>query len=190
MSMFAWVVLQEAEPIIVYALTAGAMLVVMVFAHKAVRQLKWREVGATWVICASFAVLVASAAATPPEGLSEFLFPQPGRSPGAFTEFYVVTENLLRQAVVGQPVTATIGVVNHEGVSTRYTVIVKSGDEAIGASPILSLEDGGRREQSIGFTFSKAGNGQAVDFILERDGVAAPYRKLQLKLDVQSGNGP
>ena len=106
-----------------------------------------------------------------------------------FTEFYMLgpeslAENFPREAVAGEQAAVKIGVANREGRDGLYTVIVKIGEQVIGISPIIALRAGEVWEQPVTFVAPKAGDDQAVDLVLERDGSASPYRTLRLWLNV------
>jgi uncharacterized membrane protein len=106
-----------------------------------------------------------------------------------FTEFYIVGEenmagNYLPGMTANQSITVTLGIVNHEGGEARYTVLIKTGDDIIGQSPIISLKNGETWQRPIGFRAPAAGD-QDIEFVLNRDGYAEPYRTLQLKINVK-----
>jgi uncharacterized membrane protein len=106
-----------------------------------------------------------------------------------FTEFYVLgteglAEDYARQAIVGQPVTVTVGIANREGAPAEYRVEVRVGGQPIGrAGPVL-LQDGEVWEQPVTYVLLQAGDDQRVEFLLYRDGGSEPYRSLRLWIDV------
>lgn len=105
-----------------------------------------------------------------------------------FTQFYVLTADkkipfaIDRQELENSGL--TVGVSNHEGRDGLYTVFVKIGEQTIGISPIIALKAGEVWEQPVSFVLPEAGDDQAVDLVLERDGSASPYRTLRLWLNV------
>ena len=106
-----------------------------------------------------------------------------------FTEFYMLgpeglAESFPREVVAGEQVAVRIGVANREGRDGFYTVIFKIGERTIGISPILAVRADEVREQWVTFVVPQAGDDQAVDLVLERDGSASPYRTLRLWLNV------
>lgn len=71
------------------------------------------------------ALLTAAVSAT-----AIIVLPKPGER---FTEFYILgpeglAENYPRQAIVGQPVTVTVGITNQEGTPASYRVEVRNSD--------------------------------------------------------------
>jgi uncharacterized membrane protein len=118
------------------------------------------------------------------------LSPKPGEK---LTEFYILgpeglAENYPRQAVVGQPVTVTMGIANHEGVLAEYAVEVLNGAQRIGQAGPIVLQPGETDERPITFAPVEVGEDVKVEFFLYRDGGAEPYRSLWLWLEV-TGEG-
>jgi uncharacterized membrane protein len=106
-----------------------------------------------------------------------------------FTEFYVLgpeglAEGYPREAVVGQPLTVTLGISNLEGVSADYRVEIRVGDQQIGSVGSFSLGDGLVWEGDVSYALPQAGADQQVEFFLYRDGGGEPYRSLLLWIDV------
>jgi len=129
----------------------------------------------------ALALLTAAASAT-----AIVVLPKPGER---FTEFYLLgpeglAENYPRQAVVGQPVTVTVGIANQEGVPAGYRVEVRNGDHLIGQAGPVQLNSGGTTEMPVTFTPVDVGDDVKVTFLLYRDGGAQPYRSLRLWLKV------
>jgi uncharacterized membrane protein len=127
------------------------------------------------------AVLTAITSAT-----AIVVLPKPGEH---FTEFYVLgpeglAENYPREAVVGQPVTVTVGIANHEGVPAEYRLVVISEEYLIGQAEPVRLEPGETDERPVSFVPMVAGDDVQVVFWLYREGVEGSYRSLRLWLKV------
>jgi uncharacterized membrane protein len=106
-----------------------------------------------------------------------------------FTEFYILgpeglAENYPREAVVGQPVTVTVGIANHEGVPAEYRLVVISEEYLIGQAEPVRLEPGETDERPVSFVPMVAGDDVQVVFWLYREGVEGSYRSLRLWLKV------
>jgi len=114
------------------------------------------------------------------------VLPKPGEY---FTEFYILgpeglAENYPREAVVGQPVTVTVGIANHEGVPAEYRLVVTSEEHLVGQAGPVRLEPGATDERVVSFVPMVAGDDVKVVFWLYREGVEEPYRSLRLWLKV------
>jgi uncharacterized membrane protein len=115
--------------------------------------------------------------------------PKPGEQ---LTEFYMLgpeglAENYPREAAIGQPVTVTIGIANHEGVSAGYRVEVHSGAHLIAQAGPMHLEAGEIDERPVSFVPAEVGDDVKVELLLYRDGGAQPYRSLRLWMKVMEG---
>jgi len=127
-------------------------------------------------------------------GAAAIIFtPKPGER---LTEFYILgpaglAEDYPRQAVVGQPVTVTMGIANREGVSAAYTVEVVNAGQPIGqAGPFFLLSEDAL-ERPIAFAPLETGEDVKVEFYLYRDGGAEPYRSLRLWMEItEEGEAP
>jgi len=109
-----------------------------------------------------------------------------------FTEFYILgpggrAEGYPRTLELGDSLTVTLGVVNHEGEDAGYRIEATVGEKAAGLTDSLRLEDGERWEGPMTLVPSQARNSQEVEFLLYRDGVDEAYRAVHLWVDV---NGP
>jgi uncharacterized membrane protein len=115
-----------------------------------------------------------------------------------FTEFYLLdsqglTENYPREATAGEPVIFNLGITNHEGLPSLYTIVVLKGgaqSTALASAGPVSLADGAAWQGSLSFALSQAGNGQEVDFLLERAGSPWPYRTLRIWMNVIPAGEP
>jgi uncharacterized membrane protein len=117
------------------------------------------------------------------------VLPKPGER---FTEFYILgpeglAENYPREALVGQPVTVTVGITNLEGMPAEYRVEVVNGEHRVGQAGPVQLESGVTDEQPVTFVPAEVGDDVKVMFLLYRDGGQEPYRSLRLWLKVKEG---
>ncbi len=109
---------------------------------------------------------------------------QPSES---FSEFYLLGKggkaaDYPDQAVVGQPVSVIIGVVNHEGRPCDYTVQIRQNDAIIKSITVGKLNDGQKWEHLVEFTLSHSKDEQRVNFFLFKDDEPAPCIKDPLVL--------
>ncbi len=105
------------------------------------------------------------------------------------TEFYVLgseglAESYPRHAVLGQPVTVTMGIANHEGAVGTYRVEIHCGGDLIGQVGPIDLEAGEIEERPLTFVPGQVGTDVKVEFWLFRDSGLEPYRSLHLWIDV------
>ncbi|MGH2457599.1 MAG: DUF1616 domain-containing protein [Chloroflexota bacterium] len=112
----------------------------------------------------------------------------PGSGP-RLSEFYVLgpvglARDYPSQATAGQPVSVTVGIVNHEGAPATYRAEVLVGGQPAGWVGPVRLAPGARRELPIGFTPRIAGDDVEVVFQLYREGDTLPDRSLRLWLSV------
>jgi uncharacterized membrane protein len=115
------------------------------------------------------------------------VLPKPGER---FTEFYILgpeglAENYPREAVVGQPITVTVGITNREGAPAEYRVEVVNGEHLVGQAGTVRLESGVTNEQPVTFIPTEVGDDVKVMFLLYRDGGQEAYRSLRLWLKVK-----
>ena len=108
--------------------------------------------------------------------------PKPGER---LTEFYILgseglAESYPRQAVVGQPVTVTVGIANREGMPAQYRVDVLSGQAVIAVAGPVMLAAGAVDERPVTFALTEIGADVKVEFLLYRDEAPGPYRSLRL----------
>jgi len=106
-----------------------------------------------------------------------------------FTEFYILgTEGKARdyptslQAGKTHPI--IIGVVNHEGTSQTYRVVVLQGDTTVGIVDPLVLGIGQSWESPVDVKPAIVGAATSLEFYLFREPQPEPYRTLRLVLDV------
>ena len=112
-----------------------------------------------------------------------------------FTEFYILGQERLaedypREMIMGQILTITTGITNREGITSTYSIQIKSNDQVIGQAGPITLENKATWEQAVEFTVAKVGDDQQITFILNREGQPAPYRTLQLWINVKPAQAP
>jgi uncharacterized membrane protein len=112
-----------------------------------------------------------------------------------FTEFYVLgpdglVEGYPRVTKPGQAVTVTAGITNHEGQASEYHIVVQVAGEIVGGAGPRTLQDGAIWEAPVEYALPRAGEDQQVEFLLYRDDMVDPYRRLSLWIDVVEGGRP
>jgi uncharacterized membrane protein len=107
-----------------------------------------------------------------------------------FTEFYLLdpqnqTMEYPRTAVVGKETVFLLAIVNHEEVTCEYYIVAVGGESQalVSIGPVI-LENGQIWQGEIGITMEQAGDGQKVEFLLERTDAPWPYRTLRVWLNV------
>ena len=121
-----------------------------------------------------------------------FLTPSPNQY---MTEFYILgqeglAEDYPREMIMGQILTITTGITNREGITSTYSIQIKSNDQVIGQAGPITLENKATWEQAVEFTVAKVGDDQQITFILYREGQPTPYRTLQLWINVKPAQAP
>lgn len=106
------------------------------------------------------------------------------------TEFYLCgsegqADGYPRWALVGRPVTVTVGMVNGEETTVEYRLEVVDGESLLGQAGPVRLAPGATYEGAVSFTPARAGDPVRVQFLLYRNGLAVPYRTLWLWLRVE-----
>lgn len=106
------------------------------------------------------------------------------------TEFYLLgpegrAEDYPRRAMVGKPLTLTVGIVNGEEVDVEYRLEVVDGVSLLGQAGPVRLAPGAAYEGPVSFTPAQAGDPVQVQFLLYRNGLPVPYRTLWLWLRVE-----
>ncbi len=113
-----------------------------------------------------------------------------------FTEFYLLdtqglTMDYPREVAAGEPVDFILGITNHEENTSQYrVVVVGGGDQALASAGPISLADGASWQGAITIRLTQPGNGQRVEFLLERTGSAWPYRTLRVWMNVLPAGEP
>ena len=108
-----------------------------------------------------------------------------------FTEFYILgprgnVEDYPRELVLGEEASVIIGIINREHEDVSYRVVVTiDGIRHNEIGPVL-LNPGRKREGQIGFTPTRLGDNQKVEFLLYKNGQGEPCLKpLHLWVDVK-----
>lgn len=118
---------------------------------------------------------------------------QPGSA--RLTEFYLLgaaglAEDFPREVGQSQPFTVTVGLANREGAAQTYRLEARSQGRVVGALGAFELAAGLEREQPLTLTLPLAGADQKIEIELFRQADAAPYRRLELWLDVLPAKAP
>ncbi|MCJ7510435.1 MAG: DUF1616 domain-containing protein [Dehalococcoidia bacterium] len=148
---------------------------------------RWSQVGLARVAAVLIVVLCSIGF-----GAAAFLATSRGSSE-SFTEFYILgpdgrAEGYPRTLELGDSLTVTLGVVNHEGEDAGYRIEATVAEKAAGLTDRLRLEDGERWEEPMTLAPNQAGNSQEVEFLLYKDGVDGvdeAYRAVHLWVDVK-----
>jgi uncharacterized membrane protein/LysM repeat protein len=148
---------------------------------------RWSQIG----LVRAAAVLIVVLCSVGFGAAAAFLATSRGSSE-SFTEFYILgpggrAEGYPRTLDLGDSLTVTLGVVNHEGEDADYEIEATVAGEAAGLTDSLRLEDGERWEEPMTLVPKQARNSQEVEFLLYKDGVDGAYRAVHLWVDV---NGP
>ena len=111
------------------------------------------------------------------------------RSGEAYTEFYLLSAGGRARypdaLMLGERARLTLAVANHEGRAAGYRIVAKVGGAIAGEVSAMRLKDGQSWEQEVEVLPNRAGDGQKVEYLLYREGVSEPYRRLHLWLDVR-----
>jgi len=109
-----------------------------------------------------------------------------------FTEFYLL--GLSGKATdypeglrVGEGRDVTVGIINQECEPLTYRVEVVIDGVKNGEVGPVTLEHGGKWEETASFTPNRVGGNQKVEFLLYRQGQNAVNKKLHLWIDVIKG---
>lgn len=200
--LLAWFVFQRLTPVLIYWLVFGATAIValiVVIQHKnlvGLVSLRKEILGMVGIFLA-FAGLFLLAAVAPKLSLEippSVARPSNNQTPGGYTSFYLVGQkdssiNLSHEFVRGRISSIEVGISNQEGAKIDYSVSVNIGNQIVGRF-ILSLNDNTEWEGPVSFTPDAAGVDQRMQIILERQGVAGPYRTLQLRINVKESASP
>jgi uncharacterized membrane protein len=112
-----------------------------------------------------------------------------------YTEFYLLDSQGLsmdypREVMAGASIIIGLGIANHEEEQNLYRIIaVAEEDEVLATSNVISLADGETWQGNVTIILGQAGEGQKVEFLLERIGAPWPYRKLRIWMDVYPADG-
>jgi len=106
-----------------------------------------------------------------------------------FTEFYILgldgkATNYPEELMVGEVGKVMVGIINREQETVTYRVEVAIGGVKSSEVGAVTLGDGERWEEVVGFTPDKAGDNQKVEFLLYRQGWDEVYQRLHLWVNV------
>ncbi len=106
-----------------------------------------------------------------------------------FTEFYILgaergATDYPGDLVVGQDAEVTLGVINREHRRTDYRLVVDIEGVLTGEIGPVVLEHEEKWEQTVNFSFQRAGENHEVEFRLYGDDDPEPYLQLRLWVDV------
>ncbi len=108
-----------------------------------------------------------------------------------FTEFYILgtngkADNYSTDLAVGKNSSIIIGIINHEYVTTNYTLDVSLENDTIETIPV-KLEDNSTWENKIYFKPDRAGDNLKLQFLLYKENnFTSAYRDLHLWVNVSS----
>lgn len=112
-------------------------------------------------------------------------FPKTGEK---FTEFYILgldgkADNYPRELAVDEQGGIIVGIINREHAdNVSYCIEAKVGNESIGISNPIILNNNEKWEQPVELRLWEAGTNQKVEFVLYKGDI--PYRELHLWLNV------
>ena len=107
-----------------------------------------------------------------------------------FTEFYILDSQGLsmdypREASAGDPIVVGLGIRNREGQPGEYKILaVGGGETALASAGPIFLADGEAWQGVLTIVMESPGDGQKVEFLLERVGASWPYRTLRIWMNV------
>jgi len=106
-----------------------------------------------------------------------------------FTEFYVLgadgkAETYPTKLKLGETAAVTLGVVNYEQKPMKYYIDVAIAGKSVSAIKDISLAEKEKWQQEIIIEPAEIGDKQKVEFLLFKEGEAAPYLSLHLWIDV------
>lgn len=108
-----------------------------------------------------------------------------------FTEFYILgpggkAEGYPTDLAVGERRQVIVGMVNHEYATVKYIIQIKMGNAVKSTTQPIALVNEQKYEAPVIFSVDKPGQNQEVEFLLFREGDAAPYRSLRLWVNVHA----
>ena len=119
------------------------------------------------------------------------------RAEASLTEFYVLGESSMAEdypqsAIVNQPITITLGVINRELLARKYRIVGYSSPTRVTTSErkqILVVEPfdvvpGSTYQTTVSWPMPRVGPDQYVEFVLLVNGDERPYRNLRLSVSV------
>lgn len=116
-----------------------------------------------------------------------FLTPNPAER---LTEFYALgaeglAENYPRETNVNEQVQLQLGIVNREGVPSRYRIEVRQDNQKLSELGPINLKAGEKWEQPIRYRLTKVGDDQVLEILLFYNDSLSPYRSLKLWINVK-----
>lgn len=106
-----------------------------------------------------------------------------------FTEFYILgpdgkAGNYPTNLTVGENGTVTVGIVNHEGTSVSYELVMRSNN-VIFKNKTYKLKNKEKKEIPLTFQLNQSGTRQNLEFLLYKlPNTQQPYRSLNLLINV------
>ncbi len=106
-----------------------------------------------------------------------------------FTEFYILgpdgnAGNYPVNLTAGENGTVTMGIVNHEGSSTDYNLVVKFNDVIL-KNETFNLKNNEKKEIPFTFQLNQSGSGQNLEFLLYKlPNTSEAYRALNLLVNI------
>ncbi len=106
-----------------------------------------------------------------------------------FTEFYILgldgkAIDYPEDLVVGEVGKVIVGIINREQETATYRVEVAIEGAESNEVGVVTLEDGEKREEVVGFAPYRVGVNQKVEFLLYKQGWDGVYQRLHLWVDV------
>ena len=107
-----------------------------------------------------------------------------------FTEFYILglegkAIDYPEELMVGEEEKVLVGIINREREIATYWIEVAIDGVKNNEVGAVTLSNGEKWEEIVGFTPDKAGDNQKVEFLLYREGWEGVYQRLHLWVDVQ-----
>ena len=106
------------------------------------------------------------------------------------TEFYLLgpdhlAEGYPQELKAGVESQVIVGIVNHQGKAVTYRIVIEIDRANIKDTGPIILNNGEKREETIGFTPNRAGDNQKVEFKLYLNDEKEPgVRPLYLRVNV------
>jgi uncharacterized membrane protein len=105
------------------------------------------------------------------------------------TEFYALgdeglAEGYPRKALVGQPLSLSLGITNREGAPMRYRIVLRDGAQQLRELGPIELASGASWQEATDVAMTAVGASRQLEMLLFIEGRAEPYRRLALWVDV------
>jgi len=123
-------------------------------------------------------------------GFTLFYVTKNQKTPEAFSSFYILgTDNLIKdypkQVTLRDPKDVILGIENHEHQQSSYNITVTIGGTKTQEIGPIVLSSGEKWTDKVTLNPLVAGNGQKVEFLLNKGEEPVPYLVLHLWLDVK-----